>query len=159
MALQIDHANGSPVMRQRENSVLNNSLGIVHGGVAAAGLELAASAALNAGRTDQPLHTASLRVNFLRQFFSGGQSRYVGIALRVRRLAWPRRRPSGPTVRSHSSRGSPHTGDRHAEAMTDLPKRSIVSSTPARLSPGTATCTQVTPTAAGRPGRPGRRPG
>ena len=85
MALQIDHANGSPVMRQRVNSVLNNSLGIVHGGVAAAGLELAASAALNAGRTDQPLHTASLRVNFLRQFFSGDQSRYVGTALRVGR--------------------------------------------------------------------------
>lgn len=85
MALQIDHANGSPVMRQRENSVLNNSLGIVHGGVAASGLELAASAALNAGRTDQPLHTASLRVNFLRQFFSGDQSRYVGTALRVGR--------------------------------------------------------------------------
>ena len=51
MALQIDHANGSPVMHQGQNPALNNSLGIVHGGVAAAGLELAASAALNAGRS------------------------------------------------------------------------------------------------------------
>ena len=34
---------------------------------------------------DQPLHTASLRVNFLRQFFSGDESRYVGTALRVGR--------------------------------------------------------------------------
>ena len=85
MALQIAEANGSPVIHQGQNSALNNSLGIVHGGVAAAGLELAASAALNAGRADQPLHTASLRVNFLRQFFSGDQSRYVGTALRVGR--------------------------------------------------------------------------
>ena len=51
MALQIDDANGSPVIQQGQNSALNNSLGIVHGGVAAAGLELAASAALNAGRS------------------------------------------------------------------------------------------------------------
>ncbi len=34
---------------------------------------------------DQPLLTASLRVNFLRQFVSGDQSRYVGTALRVGR--------------------------------------------------------------------------
>ncbi len=85
MAVHIGDANGSPVLHQAQNSVLNNSLGIVHGGVAAAGLELAASAALNAGRSEQPLHTASLRVNFLRQFFSGDQSRYVGTALRVGR--------------------------------------------------------------------------
>ena len=73
------------MLHQRQNSALNNSLGIVHGGVAAAGLELAASAALNAERADRPLHTASLRVNFLRQFFSGDESRYVGTALRVGR--------------------------------------------------------------------------
>ena len=46
-------------------AVLNNSLGIVPGGV--------------------PLHTASLRINFLRQFRSGPESRYVGTALRVGR--------------------------------------------------------------------------
>ncbi len=85
MALQIDDATGSPVIHQRQNSALNNSLGIVHGGVAAAALELAASATLNPGRSQQPLQTASLRVNFLRQFFSGDQSRYVGTALRVGR--------------------------------------------------------------------------
>jgi len=85
MALQTDDANGSPLIHQRQNPALNNSLGIVHGGVAAAGLELAASAALNPGRSEQPLQTASLRVNFLRQFVSGDRSRYVGTALRVGR--------------------------------------------------------------------------
>jgi uncharacterized protein (TIGR00369 family) len=86
MALRADFADPDvPVLRQTSNAVLNNSLGIVHGGVAAAGLELAASAALNAGRSDEPLHTASLRVNYLRQFFSGDQSRYTGTALRVGR--------------------------------------------------------------------------
>ncbi|GFG49741.1 phenylacetic acid degradation protein [Mycolicibacterium agri] len=82
MALELDDTD---VIRQRENPVLNNSLGIVHGGVSAAGLELAASAALNAGRVDEPLHTASLRVNYLRQFLAGDQSRYVGSVLRVGR--------------------------------------------------------------------------
>ena len=82
MALDVDDAT---VIRQRENSVLNNSLGIVHGGVSAAGLELAASAALNADRTGERLATASLRVNYLRQFVSGGESRYVGTPLRVGR--------------------------------------------------------------------------
>lgn len=82
MALDVDDAK---VLRQRENSVLNNSLGIVHGGVSAAGLELAAAAVLNADRADAPLRTASLRVNYLRQFVSGGESRYVGTALHVGR--------------------------------------------------------------------------
>jgi acyl-coenzyme A thioesterase PaaI-like protein len=36
-------------------------------------------------RADDPLTTATLRVNFLRQFFAGDQSRYVGTALRVGR--------------------------------------------------------------------------
>ncbi|WP_234834681.1 PaaI family thioesterase [Mycolicibacterium stellerae] len=82
MAINVDDAN---VIHQRENSVLNNTLGIVHGGVSAAGLELAASAVLNAGRAEAPLRTASLRVNYLRQFVSGGDSRYAGTALRVGR--------------------------------------------------------------------------
>ncbi|OBK72444.1 hotdog domain-containing protein [Mycobacterium sp. 1274761.0] len=85
MALRLDEGNGSTVLHQQPNPVLNNSLGIVHGGVAAAGLELAASAALNANRPDRPLITASLRVNFLRQFLSGDESRYVGTALRTGR--------------------------------------------------------------------------
>ena len=40
---------------------------------------------MNAGRPDDPLTTASLRVNFLRQFIAGGESRYVGTPLRVGR--------------------------------------------------------------------------
>ncbi len=86
MALHVDYADdGAPVIHQRGNSVLNNSLGIVHGGVSAAGLELAASAELNADRVGEPLHTASLRVNYLRQFLSGSDSRYAATALRVGR--------------------------------------------------------------------------
>ncbi len=85
MALRVGDQNGSVVIHQRRNAALNNSLAIVHGGVAAAGLELAASAALNAGRPERTLKTASLRVNFLRQFFSGGESQYVGTALHTGR--------------------------------------------------------------------------
>jgi acyl-coenzyme A thioesterase PaaI-like protein len=44
-----------------------------------------AAAAVNHSRVDHPLSTASLRVNFLRQFFAGDESRYVGTALRVGR--------------------------------------------------------------------------
>lgn len=73
------------VLPQRCDPVLNNSIGVVHGGIATAGLEVVASAAVNAGRTDDPLITASLRVNFLRQFLAGAESRYVGTALRVGR--------------------------------------------------------------------------
>ncbi|RDH74908.1 PaaI family thioesterase [Mycolicibacterium moriokaense] len=80
MAIDVDDAQ---VIHQRQNPALNNTLGIVHGGVSAAGLELAASAVLNAGRTGATLRTASLRVNYLRPFFSGGESRYVGTVLRV----------------------------------------------------------------------------
>jgi uncharacterized protein (TIGR00369 family) len=72
------------VLPQHSDGVLNNTIGVVHGGVAAAGLELVASAAVNAGRTD-PLVTASLRVNFLRQFIAGDESRYMGTPLRVGR--------------------------------------------------------------------------
>lgn len=73
------------VLPQGSDPVLNNSLGVVHGGIATVGLELAAAAAVNAGRDDDPLGTASLRVNFLRQFIAGGESRYAGTALRVGR--------------------------------------------------------------------------
>ncbi|MBW8710401.1 MAG: hypothetical protein JF631_04805 [Mycobacterium sp.] len=41
--------------------------------------------AVNEGRHDQPSNTASLRLNFLREFRSGPESRYVGTALRVGR--------------------------------------------------------------------------
>ncbi|WP_237572000.1 PaaI family thioesterase [Mycolicibacterium lacusdiani] len=73
------------VLAQSHDRVLENTMGVVHGGVASAGLEMAASAAVNAGRTDDPLTTASLRVNFLRQFLAGDESRYEATPLRVGR--------------------------------------------------------------------------
>lgn len=86
MAVRVAESGGAgPVLLQDEDPVLNNSLGIVHGGVSAMALELVASAAVNADRSDQPLRTASLRVNFMRQFRSGAESRYVGTSLRVGR--------------------------------------------------------------------------
>lgn len=74
-------APGTPELLQHPDPVLNNTLGIVHGGIASAGLELVGSAALNAGRGTDRLTTASVRVNFLRQFFAGDQSRYVATVL------------------------------------------------------------------------------
>jgi uncharacterized protein (TIGR00369 family) len=72
-------------LSQRVDHNLNNDIDIVHGGVAAAGLELAASAAINQNRSDGLLQTGSLRVNFLRPFFAGDESRYKGTRLRVGR--------------------------------------------------------------------------
>ena len=63
---------------------LHQPMGIVHGGVSTAGLELVASAAINHGQ-DEPLRTASIRVNFLRPFFAGAESVYEGTALRIGR--------------------------------------------------------------------------
>jgi uncharacterized protein (TIGR00369 family) len=61
----------------------------VHGGVSAMALELVGSAAVNHAVTQRadgaPLRTGSLRVNFLRPFHCGAESRYVGTALRVGR--------------------------------------------------------------------------
>jgi uncharacterized protein (TIGR00369 family) len=73
------------VLQQSVDPVLNNSLGIVHGGVSAMALELVGSAAVNRDAGGPPLRTASLRINFLRQFRGGAESRYVGTALRVGR--------------------------------------------------------------------------
>ncbi|CDO31142.1 PaaI family thioesterase [Mycolicibacterium porcinum] len=84
MALEVrPKADGQVPLGQLVDPNLNNDIGIVHGGVAAAGLELAASAAINS--PDGGLRTGSLRVNFLRPFFAGAQSRYVGAPLRVGR--------------------------------------------------------------------------
>ncbi len=71
-------------LAQRPDPIINNLIGIVHGGVSSAGLELVASAAINHEQAD-PLRTASIRVNFLRPFVAGAQSRYEGRALRVGR--------------------------------------------------------------------------
>jgi uncharacterized protein (TIGR00369 family) len=73
------------VLSQRVDPCLNNEIDIVHGGVAASGLEFAASSAINEGRIDAPLQTASLRVNFLRPFVAGAETRYEGAAMRVGR--------------------------------------------------------------------------
>ncbi len=71
-------------LRQQPDPIINNLIGIVHGGVSSAGLELVAAAAINHGR-DVPLRTASIRVNFLRPFFAGTESRYEGTTLRIGR--------------------------------------------------------------------------
>jgi len=85
MAAHVADSDAVTVLAQRVDHNLNNDIDIVHGGVAAAGLELAASAAVNRDRSDGLLQTASLRVNFLRPFFAGAESRYVGTPLRVGR--------------------------------------------------------------------------
>jgi uncharacterized protein (TIGR00369 family) len=85
IAVHVVDRDCGPVLAQRVDGNLNNDIDIVHGGVAAAGLELAASAAVNQDRTDDLLQTASLRVNFLRPFFAGSESRYEGTPLRVGR--------------------------------------------------------------------------
>ena len=85
MAAHVRSREPDCVLAQRIDANLNNDIDIVHGGVAAAGLELVAAAALNADRLDNPLQTASLRVNFLRPFFAGANSRYVGTPMRVGR--------------------------------------------------------------------------
>jgi uncharacterized protein (TIGR00369 family) len=85
MAAHVIDRDSGPVLAQRVDGNLNNDIDIVHGGVAAAGLELAASAAVNRDRTNGLLQTASLRVNFLRPFFAGSESRYEGTPLRLGR--------------------------------------------------------------------------
>lgn len=86
MAVQIrSSAADRPTLMQLPNPAINNRIGAVHGGVATAGLELAAAAAIN---TDGPqMTTASIRVNFLRPFVSGEDSRYVATPLRVGRTS------------------------------------------------------------------------
>lgn len=73
------------VLHQLADQDLNNDIGIVHGGTAAAGLEVVASAAMNRDTQLDLLQTASLRVNFLRPFTSGAATRYVGTTTRVGR--------------------------------------------------------------------------
>ena len=75
---------GTYLLAQRPDSLINNLIGIVHGGVSSTGLELVASAAINSGQPP-PLRTASIRVNFLRPFVAGARSRYEGTVVRVGR--------------------------------------------------------------------------
>jgi uncharacterized protein (TIGR00369 family) len=84
MALRTEEGIGAPrVLHQHGDPILINALGFVNGGVAAAGLELAASAAVNT--EGQTLHTATLRVNFLRPFIAGQNSRYEATPMRIGR--------------------------------------------------------------------------
>ncbi|MGO9103669.1 MAG: PaaI family thioesterase [Mycobacterium sp.] len=76
-------AEGMRVLLQRVDSILNNAIGVVNGGVASTGLELAGSAAVNA--PGRPLRTASIRVNFLRPFFASANSRCEARPLRIGR--------------------------------------------------------------------------
>jgi uncharacterized protein (TIGR00369 family) len=86
MSVRIRPADGSErVLAQEVDPILNNAIGVVHGGVSSAALELVASAAVHGGRSERPMRTGSVRVNFLRPFLAGRDSRYVGTALRVGR--------------------------------------------------------------------------
>ena len=107
MAVDAPRVDGdSVVLPQLDDRVLNNSMGVVHGGVASMGLELVASAAVNAGAATMPLRTASLRVNFLRQFLGGAESHDVGTACTsVAAAASPTHRRSATTARWRSSPG------------------------------------------------------
>ena len=79
-------ADGTYRLRQQPDPMINNLIGIVHGGVSSAGLELVATAAINHEQS-QPFRTASIRINFLRPFLAGAQSVYEGTALRVGRTS------------------------------------------------------------------------
>ncbi|MBU8815175.1 hotdog fold thioesterase [Mycolicibacterium goodii] len=84
LSVEVAESGGATkTLRQLSDPVVNNSLGIVHGGISAAALELVASAAVNDG--EAVLRTASLRVNYLRQFSGGPRARYEGTAIRVGR--------------------------------------------------------------------------
>jgi uncharacterized protein (TIGR00369 family) len=76
---------GAPVLMQEPNPAIYNRIGAVHGGIAAAGLELVASAAINADARD--MVTASLRVNYLRPFLGSSESRYLATPLRIGRTS------------------------------------------------------------------------
>jgi uncharacterized protein (TIGR00369 family) len=85
---------GTYRLLQRPDPIVNNLIGIVHGGVSSAGLELVAAAAFN-HQQDRPLLTESIRVNFLRPFFArphsdgdaGAQSVYEATAVRIGRTS------------------------------------------------------------------------
>ena len=77
---------GTYRLRQCPDPMVNNLIGIVHGGVSSAGLELVGAAALN-HQQDTPMRTASIRVIFMRPFVAGAQSVYEGTALRIGRTS------------------------------------------------------------------------
>jgi len=80
MSVGVDERAGSATLIQRVDPILNNAMGVVNGGVAAAGAEMAASAAINA--KNDVAQTMALRVNFLRPFLSKDGGHYRGAAVR-----------------------------------------------------------------------------
>ncbi len=101
MAVQVGETGGSAtVLIQRDDPVLNNSVGAVHGGVGSMGLELVGSAVLNKAVLNKAVlnkaashkdpsadsyRTASLRVNFLRPFHGGAEAHYRAEAIHLGR--------------------------------------------------------------------------
>ncbi|WP_062908816.1 PaaI family thioesterase [Mycobacterium avium] len=85
MAVHVVQDGPETVLAQRVDRNLNNDIDIVHGGVAAAGLENEASAAVHRDQTEDLLQNGSLRVNFLRPLFAGGEYCSEGTPLRVGR--------------------------------------------------------------------------
>ncbi|OMC27755.1 phenylacetic acid degradation protein [Mycobacterium sp. GA-1841] len=85
MSVEVAETGGrATVLRQLSDPVVNNSIGVVHGGISAAALELVGSASLG-DAAGALWRTASLRVNYLRQFRGGSESRYEASPLRVGR--------------------------------------------------------------------------
>ncbi|BBX19671.1 phenylacetic acid degradation protein [Mycolicibacterium duvalii] len=85
MSLERGETGGAAVvLMQKTDDALNNSVGVVHGGVSAMGLELVGSAAVCAA-ADAAFRTASLRVNYLRPFHSGSGAHYEATTLHVGR--------------------------------------------------------------------------
>ncbi|MGZ5378342.1 MAG: PaaI family thioesterase [Mycobacterium sp.] len=76
-------SNDACVLRQKPDAFLNNAVGVINGGIASAGLELASSAVVNTA--GPPMRTASVKVNFLRPFYAGNHSRYEASPLRIGR--------------------------------------------------------------------------
>ncbi|MGV0050597.1 hotdog fold thioesterase [Mycobacterium colombiense] len=71
------------VLRQLPDPMVFNAVANVHGGIAAAGLELAAAAAISEATGYDDFRSGSLQVNFLRPFVAGGDSCYSGTAVHV----------------------------------------------------------------------------
>jgi uncharacterized protein (TIGR00369 family) len=86
MAVQVSETGRTAaLLMQTSDPVLNNLIGVVHGGVSSMGLELVGSAALNRAVPGAPFRTASLRVNFLRPFHSGAEAHYLAKPLHAGR--------------------------------------------------------------------------
>jgi uncharacterized protein (TIGR00369 family) len=73
----------SHILAQLADPMLLNAMGNVHGGVAATGLELVATAAISTEAGARRLRTGSIRANFLRPLIAGPDSRYEGTAVNV----------------------------------------------------------------------------